>query len=261
MQELKVLPVERIDAPSPDRFLSEYVRPGRPVVLRGLMDEWPARHWTLDQLALDFGGAMVPVAPVRDGVVQADARRGVVRHPMRLGAYLGSLRAGSNPGYLTARSEELPPDLRRAVLLPEYCRGAPWQVMKLWLSSPGTVSAMHFDLADNLHTQVFGSKRFTLAHPRERACVYPNGWLSGIPNGCRVDIEHPDRTRFPLLGGVNLCGAELECGETLYIPRRWWHHVRTVRLSCSVNHWWARGAWGAVVKVGDLLKQARGISR
>jgi oxalate decarboxylase/phosphoglucose isomerase-like protein (cupin superfamily) len=55
--------------------------------------------------------------------------------------------------------------------------------------------------------------------------------------------------------------AELQAGDTIYIPRRWWHHVRTTAVSLSVNHWWARGTWATLVKSADLFKRMRGISR
>ena len=259
--QLTTLPIERIDAPSPAKFQAEYVRPGRPVVLRGLSEDWPARSWTLDHLAREFGTFNVPVLPARDGRVVVDPRLGLVRHPVTLGDYAAALRAGDDAGCLTARADELPEGFRRAVPLPVYCQGASWQVMKCWLLPPGTVSDLHFDLADNLHTVIFGSKRFTLVDPRERACVYPNSLLASIPNGCQVDIEHPDVERFPRLADVRPLVAELDPGDTVYIPRRWWHHGRTVKLSLSTNHWWARGAWAALVKSADLFKRARGISR
>jgi len=254
--------VERIAAPSPARFQSEYVRASRPVVLRGVSDEWPARSWTLDQLSRDFGSASIPVLPARSGKVVADARLGLVRQSMRLGDYINSLREGhDDAGIMTARVEELPGAFRQAAPMPIYCQGARWQVIKCWLMPAGMVSDLHFDLADNLHTVLFGRKRFTLVAPRESACVYANGLADGIPNGARVDIEHPDFERFPRLVDAHPFVAELEPGDTLYIPRRWWHHGRTVELSLSMNHWWAKGAWAALVRAGDLFKRLRGVSR
>src|SRR5262249_51807275 len=113
----------------------------------------------------------------------------------------------------------------------------------------------------NLHTQLLGSKRLTLVDPRDSACVYPNSLFAGIPNGCRIDVESPDFERFPRLRHAYLHVAELQPGDTIYIPRRWWHHVRTLATSLSINHWWARGAWAALVRSADVLKKARGISR
>jgi lysine-specific demethylase 8 len=258
---LTTRPIEHIDPPSPARFQADYVRPRRPVVLRGLGEEWPARSWTLEHLERDFAGVSVPVLPTRSGRVVVDPQHGLVRHTIPFGEYAAAVRSGDSVECLTARADELPADFEHALPPPVYSRDAPWQVMKCWLLPTGTVSDLHFDLADNLHTVIFGTKRFTLVHPRESSCVYPNRLVDSIPNGCQVDIEQPDFERFPRLAGVHLLIAELEPGDTLYIPRRWWHHGRTVALALSVNHWWARGPWSGVVKAADLFKRARGISR
>jgi ribosomal protein L16 Arg81 hydroxylase len=31
----------------------------------------------------------------------------------------------------------------------------------------------------------------------------------------------------------------LEAGELLYLPPGWWHHVRSLGVTISVNTWWA----------------------
>ena len=113
-------PIERIDAPSPARFQAEYVRPRRPVVLRGVSEHWPARGWTLEQLARDFATANVPVLPTRNGRVVVDPRRGLVRHTVPFGEHAAALRDGSSAECLTARSDELPDDFERALPPPVY---------------------------------------------------------------------------------------------------------------------------------------------
>ena len=35
-------PVARIAAPSPEEFQARYVKRSQPVVLRGMLDDWPA---------------------------------------------------------------------------------------------------------------------------------------------------------------------------------------------------------------------------
>jgi ribosomal protein L16 Arg81 hydroxylase len=55
--------------------------------------------------------------------------------------------------------------------------------------------------------------------------------------------------------------AELGPGDVIYIPRGWWHHVRTLDLSISVNFWWARGMRRLLVQAADYVKRVRRISR
>ena len=91
--------------------------------------------------------------------------------------------------------------------------------------------------------------------------MYPHHLFDSFPNGCRVDIENPDFAHFPKLEGVETMVAELEEGDAIYIPRRWWHHVRTLETTVSVNYWWADGTRWALVMAADAFKRLRGISR
>ena len=53
---------ERIEAPLVRDFWRSYVRPLRPVILRGLVDDWGARQkWTLEYLAGHCGEQEIPI--------------------------------------------------------------------------------------------------------------------------------------------------------------------------------------------------------
>jgi lysine-specific demethylase 8 len=254
MSELPVTPVPRVPAPPPDVFEREYVNRSRPVILTGMIDGWPARgRWSPEYLRESYGDARVSVT--------MDPRRGLLHEEMSLGAYLDALLSGAPSGYLMSRLDELPAALRREAPEPPYCSNAPWRVSKLWVSEADTVSAMHRDLADNLHAVVTGGKRFTLLSPEDDGCVYPNGLFSSVPNGCQIDVERPDFERFPRLRRARPQVAELAPGDTLFIPGDWWHHVRSLARSVTVNFWWARGARASIATAADLFKRLRGISR
>ena len=250
-----------IAAPSVEAFQRAHVGPRRPVVLRGLVSDWPAiRRWSPDYLRSAFPATLVTTIRAERGRVVMHGEKGSIEQPMRLGEYIESLR-DTHDRYLTSPLRDLPDALRNDVPAPPYCTEASWQNGNIWIGAAGTVARMHRDLADNLHALVFGHKRFTLVAPRQSALVYPNRLFDSFPNGCRVDVEQPDFARFPKLRGVERLVAELEPGDAIYIPRRWWHHVRTLEVSASVNYWWASGTQRAVVQATDLFKRIRGISR
>jgi lysine-specific demethylase 8 len=259
---LRSLSLGRIPAPAVEIFQSAHVVPRRPVVLQGMFSEWPAlRRWSPEYLRNTFPEAVVTTIRAEAGRVVMHGEKGAIEEPMQLGDYLDSLSADAPDRYLTSPLRNLPDALRGDVPPPPYCAAASWQNGNLWIGAAGTIARMHRDLADNLHTLVFGRKRVTLVAPRQSALVYPHGLFDSFPNGCRVDIERPDFTRFPKLRGVETLVTELEPGDAIYIPRRWWHHVRTLELSASVNYWWATGARRAVVQATDLFKRMRGLSR
>lgn len=254
-------PVNSIGAPTPERFARDYAAPGTPVVLRGVASQWPAtQRWSLDQLAREHGDLRVVAGRVERGAVAMDARRGLEHATVALGAFLEGLRDGARDRYVMTPLVDLPSALARDAPPPPYCDNATWRDGNLWIGAEGTVSGLHFDVADNLHAVVSGRKRFVLVSPRESVSLYPNGPLHGVPNGARVDLEHPDFERFPRVRDVRPMVAELGPGETLYIPRLWWHQARTLSTCVSVNFWWASGAYGALVTTARWLKRARGVS-
>ena len=52
--------------------------------------------------------------------------------------------------------------------------------------------------------------------------------------------HHLDLEKFPLVAEANQHAHEtvLEPGEALYLPKKYWHHCRTLTLNMCVNFWW-----------------------
>jgi hypothetical protein len=247
---------------SPSEFCTHHVAPRRPAVFAGLVSDWPAvERWSLEFLQDAYPAASITTARVAAGVVVMDPQRGLVHEPEQLRAFITALQGGASDRYLMSPMSELPEGLRADAPPPAYLSAMAVQNAKVWIGPAGIVSSMHRDLADNLHAQVCGRKRFILVAPGQSACVYPNSFFDSVPNGCRVDVEHPDYARFPRLREVEMFVAELYPGDAIYIPRGWWHHVRTLDLSISVNFWWASGVRRMLVQGADYLKRVRRISR
>lgn len=255
-------PLEKVSQLSVEAFHRDYVSARRPVVLSQLVSHWSSvRSWAFDTLRQRFGAAEVTTIRTNAGKVIMDAERGAQEVRTSLAEFLAAIEAGRKDLYLTTRLSLLPAEMSREVPTPELCSGATWQTGNLWIGAAGTLARMHRDLADNLHTVVTGSKRFTLVAPRQSRKLYPHGIFDTFPNGCRVDIEAPDVERFPRVADIEVLTTDLHAGDAIYIPRRWWHHVRTLEQTVSVNYWWASGMQFAIVRTADLFKQLRGISR
>lgn len=127
----------------------------------------------------------------------------------------------------------------------------------LWMGPRHTVSPLHFDPLDNLLMQVVGWKRVLLFPPddqdseqdgegkRTRISSNEPTWHYAGANGNQyntsgVDIENPDHGQFPNFKA--LAPTPFECilgpSDALFIPKRWWHHVRSLEMSVSANVWW-----------------------
>jgi lysine-specific demethylase 8 len=251
--------VERIAPPTAEEFYRGYVKPQRPVIITGAMEDWPARRlWSADHLAARFGDRRVPVAGVAGKRVINDPAAGIPYRDEPLGDFIEQLRtAPTINGYAMILLGETLTELRDDVRTPSFAPRAPWSIYKLWLSAAETRSPLHMDLPDNLFAQVVGRKRVKLYSPRQEWKLYRNAPWSQMPQVSRVDAEEPDFARYPRFAGACPLHCVLEPGELLYIPHFWWHQVRSMEFSISVNYWWATGWVWQIVRTALAYQRLR----
>jgi hypothetical protein len=53
-----------------------------------------------------------------------------------------------------------------------------------------------------------------------------------------VDVEHPDLKRHPRFARATPLEITVRPGEMLFIPATWWHYLRALEPSISLNFWW-----------------------
>lgn len=80
-----------------------------------------------------------------------------------------------------------------------------------WLGPAGTFTPLHRDPQDNLFCQVVGYKEIILVAPEEGS----------------------DGMALP----EDACRLVLGPGDSLFVPRGWWHQVRSLSFSISISHW------------------------
>lgn len=114
--------------------------------------------------------------------------------------------------------------------------------VSFWLGNRTHVSA-HFDFPDNIACVVAGRRRFTLFPPDQVGNLYV-GPIDRTPAGqaiSLVDFANPDFDRFPkfekaLESGIS---CEMEPGDAIFIPGMWWHNVESLSsFNLLVNYWW-----------------------
>jgi hypothetical protein len=108
---------------------------------------------------------------------------------------------------------------------------------RLWVSSQGSVTPLHYDTRNNLLAQMHGSKEVILFSSSEHERMYPQKF-TGTNLLSQVDPEAVDHNRFPNFPWESKITVELNPGDTLYIPPLWWHQVRSLEFSISVNVFW-----------------------
>ena len=112
----------------------------------------------------------------------------------------------------------------------------------MWIGPYGCISPLHYDPLDNVLMQYVGIKRILLYPPDTElyAGVSHHHQHQQQPNTSPYNPEDPpDLMQFPQLATLP---PALDChlfpGDALYIPSKWWHYVRTVETSLSINAWW-----------------------
>jgi len=98
------------------------------------------------------------------------------------------------------------------------------------------VTGFHIDWGDNILAQLQGRKELHLASPEQSRFMYIGRKFDQGTTLSEVDLDNPDLQRFPLFEKAELIKIILHPGEMIFIPRGWWHHVRSLDASISVSN-------------------------
>jgi len=254
----------------PDRFLCDVVLPCRPLVLRGLVKDWPL---TRAATPADFRAQLAPLdagheteaffgEPRNAGkYYYTDDLKGFnfQRRKMRLAAALDMVIGDiGKPGTQTVYIGSLP----TSTYLPGFAAANPMPLLpgiepRLWLGHASIVS-FHYDTADNLACVAAGERRFTLYAPELIDSLYVgpiDNTMAGQPVSLAASSQRND-AKYPKFAAVRdqALVAELKPGDGLYLPKLWWHQVEsTAPFNALVNYWWDAFASGPDAPYTTLL--------
>ena len=250
-------PIEECAARAFDLYAA--VARGTPMVIRGLVRDWPIVEAALQsdtafaqRLAeLDNGADVTTLllAPEADGIIGytddlADFNYRHFKVPITLGLQrLAKYSQREHAPGLVIQSvpvRECLPGLLADHALPFL---DPQVEPRLWMGNR-TTTPTHFDSQHNIACVVCGTRRFTLFPPEQLPNLYV-GPLDFAPTGAAISLarlDRPDDPRYPRLKLALATAqvAELHEGDAIYIPPLWWHHVESLeQLNALVNYWWS----------------------
>lgn len=255
-------PIPEIDSITPETFSKEVLPAGRPVVMRGLVNDWP-----IVQAAKSSIEAFCQYLRRFDRGYGVDTAYGAPSIGGRLfynedlsglNFRMEQTKLSNSLDYLIAHSNDDPaPTLAIQSAVIGRCfpgmqlenRLAPGFLPegvdpRLWLGNRVTVAA-HHDPSENLACCIAGSRRFTLFPPEQVANLYV-GPYELTPAGATismVDFDRPDYAKYQRfrLAEEAAMVADLRPGDVIYIPYLWWHHVRSLdKINGLINYWWAQ---------------------
>jgi histone arginine demethylase JMJD6 len=221
----------------------------KPVLLRGLTDDWPARSkWSFEYFSRQFGH--LTVSAFHGGGTD-------VPEVTTLSDYLQRLQApGGEPKPYLSNWEF---DLECPSLLKDYQsppvfdrleRHVPESLRPRWrwiyLGPAGSGSALHVDVAQSSawNAVVTGLKRWRFHSPDQEPLL----------NGGCVDTFAPDLERFPQYADSQAIECLQEPGDVVFTPGGWWHQVRNEAPGISVTENFIDRA--NLEQVGEAARQA-----
>ena len=163
--------IERRHRLSRSEFLDRYYCASRPVIITGMMDDWPAlEKWSLDYFAREFGDREVEVQVGRSASDNYEADRDRFRRKMIFSEFIEKVGSSgkNNDIYITASNSSankavLPELWDDIIQIPEYLDATSVQNGFFWFGPAGTITPFHHDLTNNFMAQVIGRKRILLA--------------------------------------------------------------------------------------------------
>jgi hypothetical protein len=158
----------------------------------------------------------------------------------------------------------------------EECDAFDQKIAKnFWIGPKDTVSPPHTDPRDNLFVQICGAKHVRLWKPLDTdidedetetiknddddkdkntkwkttttttTTMYPytpssaeNAKLTNTSKAGDISLASFSPRAFPKLYQRPFYDVQLDAGDALFIPRGWWHFVKSVSNSISLSHWW-----------------------
>lgn len=204
--------------------VADAVARGEPCVFRQRAAHWPAvAQWSWRHLA-----ELAPDMPVRlvQGNRELDA---TVFRNGTLGAYLRGLQAadaseGEPPMYLKefdllGTFAALRADVRPSELFPPKAL----YDSQTWIGPAGARTGLHHDYFDNLAVQIMGRKRFYLLRPG--VVERQNGVSGKYDRWAVLASKGVEGLQRMAVSQGDAWVVDLEPGDVLYVPARWWHEV------------------------------------
>ncbi len=222
--------VPRVGLLDPPTFRA-LAQQGLPFVIEGLANNWPIMALKPETLKNLFGELQVKVR-VGDYVQKAFSRERTILE-MSLAEYFD---------YLQKDAEVVPPHLGNQKLpkLTALCQWPDYYQQydkpRVWLGPAGTITPLYCDYDDNLVVQVFGEKRFIIYSPNDYELFAPRE-INPVLYGSNFEPDSPDYENFPLARDAHSIECIVKPGEMLFLPAGWFHQVKSLAFSLSVNRW------------------------
>jgi hypothetical protein len=229
--------IDRCSRLQPDEFFEKYYFRNKPVIITGMVDDWPAfALWGLEYFKKNFGDEQVEMQFHRD-YSQKHYGPGPSRYSklVPLSEYIDLIadHSPTNEYYLSRWNnkkcrhlmKKLADDLRQWPFTDSMEGGS------VWIGPAGTVTPLHYDAVNILMVQVVGRKKIHLAPSYD--AVHLRGESSFHYSD--IDVAAIDYDAFPQAKNASFIEIVLHPKEVLFLPAGWWHAVTAMDISTTLT--------------------------
>jgi hypothetical protein len=105
----------------------------------------------------------------------------------------------------------------------------------LWMGTNGSATQAHYDVADNVIVQLFGTKRIRCYPPKAATALYVFPDAHPRARKSQVNFDAPDCDRFQHFATLPspVLDVVLKPGDAIRIPAFWFHHVENGKTTPS----------------------------
>ena len=233
-------------------FVAEYFKPRKPVVLQGLMDDWPATlKWSDEYLREKWGHLDVPTGHCfkPEGKVKLNeyldymqaVERGEVDVSEIPPLYMEGWYYKKDPQDCGNIQDDYPVlpmfdvDWFEKPWFPSYFDPC---AHGLLIGAKGVYTKPHYDQlgTHSWNAHIRGRKRWAVADPKywpycyEKEAAQTGGYLPGF------DMEAPDLEKYPEMAKIHYWTSTVEPGEIMWFPMMWLHQAKSLDASVGVTH-------------------------
>ncbi|WP_224482944.1 cupin-like domain-containing protein [Robertkochia aurantiaca] len=247
---MKFQAVDKVSNISGKEFHECYVKPGKPVIFEDLAKDWPASDlWSFEYFRSRYGHWMIPMYDKSYHEPGAGYMKPATYK--RFGEYLDIIE--HEPTDLRFHNFQImkeAPELAEHYHTPRIMNGFLKFALMFFGGKDSTLN-LHYDI-DCSHvflTHFQTRKKLYLFSPDQSELLYHLPFT----NHSHLDVLQPDMEEFPAYEKARGMVADIRHGETLFIPKLWWHFVHYVEggfsLALRANDsvaTKARGLWNLV---------------
>jgi lysine-specific demethylase 8 len=208
----------------------------RPYLIKNFSKDWPAQNkWNFDFIKNLDENAVVNTVVGNAAGGKKDIKKTLLKN------YIEKINSDELDAYLTTfHLFKKFPFLKKDIDIRSIEEKSFFQHLLAWIGPKETITGFHVDWSENINVQISGKKDFFLVNPKYNKYMYESNTFERISKTSKIDLNNLDSQNFPLFKNAQVEKFTLEQSDAIYIPRGWWHFVKSQMPSISVSiHYWS----------------------